>query len=143
MNGEKMLLHQMLEQKRSALAWNLIKKVKKEVKDRDFETKYRAWVEKIPVMIMNNGLGQSLAFLKSKPSDAEKKTLYNHIAKWLFSKEVPLKWVDNEGNELPDRELIECVQKTTSTVYLQATQEALKFVVWLKRYAGAMLKKER
>lgn len=139
MNREKTAPHQLLEQQRSTLAWNLIRE---EVKGKDFEKKYRAWVERLPAMIMTNGLGQTLAFLRSKPGEMEKKTLYEHISEWLLSNKAPINWVNSKGEKLHEGELMERIQETTGVVYLQATQEALRFTIWLKRYAGAMLKKE-
>jgi len=120
-----------LEQKRAEKAWECIRKVQKSNKE------YKARAQKLPAMIKTNGLGQTLAFLISK--GGVDKIVYDHLSGWLIDEEnSPLQWVDSK-NERLNGELMERVQKTTSLVYRQATQEALAFAGWLKRFAAAEL----
>ena len=55
---------QRVEQKRAAEAWSCIQAVSED----KFKKEYRSIVMKLPTLILTNGLGQTLAFLKSKGS---------------------------------------------------------------------------
>ncbi len=64
---------------------------------------YKQWAKKVPMMIKTNGLGATLAFLKSKEKDkqgklTEKGLLYQHISDWLKDDEKHL--IKLEGKEL-------------------------------------------
>jgi CRISPR-associated protein Cmr5 len=125
-------------QKRAEVAWACIAKVK-DPNNKINSKEYRSRAEKLPAMLKINGLGQTLAFLISK--DGVDKTLYDHLSRWLTDeKNSPLRWVDSANQPLNgEPKLIARVQKTTSLVYRQATEEALAFVGWLKRFAAAEL----
>lgn len=104
---------------------------------------YRSAVRKAPAMVKMNGLGQTLAFLLSKEekeASAAKKSpdkaegyLYKHLDEWLCGPEASVAWPD----DLKDRPLMERIMEVESTVYRQATQEALAYLGWLKRFAEA------
>ena len=112
------------EQERAKMAWNLVSEIAdKERKD------YSSLVQGFPVMVLTNGLGQALAFLRAK-NKGEHKHLYDHLQCWL-EKNVP--WTDKQGNEL-----IEWVISESSEKYRIATTEALAFLNWLKRFAKAV-----
>jgi CRISPR-associated protein Cmr5 len=120
----------LIEQKRAELAYRLVSEVKQRQKD------YESWAQKLPAMIMTNGLGQTLAFLYSKRNkDPEKKLLYDHLSEWLLSKDAPVAWENEEGDLI--KRIIH--PSTTSITYRQATQEALAFIGWLKRFAEGLL----
>jgi CRISPR-associated protein Cmr5 len=117
---------QTLEQQRATKAWELVTQVKEKEKE------YNSWVKKVPVLILTNGLGQTLAFLKSK-SDREKELLYAHLSAWLMPE---MSWSPpaQQKNDLLERLIHE-----SSANYRRATIEALAFLNWLKRFADAIL----
>lgn len=120
------------EQQRAKAAWDDVQEVDK--KSPDVKRKYRGLVLKLPVMILTNGLGQALAFLKSKGkgnADDPHEIVYAHLQKWLFSE---IRWT---GATQPT--LIERIFNTTSETYRQATTEALSYLHWLRRFAEAVL----
>jgi len=119
-----------LEQKRAALAWKKIEEVREK---ENFQEKYCSAVLKAPAMIMTNGLGPTLAFLRSRKEEAED-ILYEHISAWLKSPDAPISWTSTKDD------IMERIVEEDSIVYRQATQEALMFVTWLKRFAQARLK---
>ncbi|MEM4747311.1 MAG: type III-B CRISPR module-associated protein Cmr5 [Archaeoglobaceae archaeon] len=118
-----------LEQERARYAWQCIN----EVRNQSFASDYRSIAVKMPSLILTNGLGQTLAFLKAKgkgnPSD-EHEVFYQHISNWLKQQlkltDDLLEWIVNYAN---------------SQQYRLATMEALALLQWLRRFAEAILPK--
>lgn len=110
--------------------------------ENDDKAKFATLVRKLPTMILNNGLGQALAFLladnegKDKPSGG----LYKYIESWLSGppdQDHPVR-VYRTGNP----SLIDQLMAGNRTQYLQAQQEALALLVWMKKFADAYLLRE-
>lgn len=140
MAESKQSLIQTLEQERASEAWNCINRIiVKEVKE-----KYCGIAKNLPVLILTNGLGQTLAFVKSKGIREEKdknkpeKVAYTEIYKNLSAWLVDKRKVYNSGQG----EIIEKIIKGDSAKYRQATTETLAFLNWLKRFAEAVLPEE-
>lgn len=119
-----------VEQERAKYAWICVNEVKKQ----SFAKDYRSIAIKTPTLILNNGLGQTLAFFKAKgknnPSD-EHEVLFKHISEWL-KKQLKISNVDA---------LEWIVSDATSQQYRLATMEALALLQWIKRFAEAVLPK--
>lgn len=124
MAQEKESLIQTLEQRRASKAWEFVNEVKDDIKSR-----YRSLALKAPVLILTNGLGQTLAFLKSKKEN-EHQLFYTHIQTWLIEE---TKIYESSGD------LLKKIMEGDSTKYRQATNEALAFISWIKRFAEAVL----
>ncbi len=117
------------EQERAKMAWELVNDVPKNLMD-----DYASLVKSAPVMILTNGLGQALAFIISKSKNKEYSILYDHLNQWLAGNVV---WIQN-GDISND--LIERVIHEKSQGYRMATEEALAFLAWVKRFATALAK---
>lgn len=110
-----------------------LKTLQSEEGGKNWKREYGSLARKVPSLILTNGLGQTLAFLKAKgknnPSD-EHEVLYQHITEWLKQQLKLngdlLEWIVNSAN---------------SQQYRLATMEALAFLQWLKRFAEAVLPK--
>lgn len=114
------------EQKRARQAWELVKSVPDNI-----IKEYSSLAKSAPVMILTNGLGQTLAFFISKSKGInEYSLLYTHLNEWLANNVV---W--STGNTAS--ELIERVINEPSQGYRMATEESLAFLSWIKRFAGA------
>lgn len=129
---------QRVEQKRAAKAWSCIDAVNKDI-DKSKKKEYRSIVMKLPTLILTNGLGQTLAFLKSKGKNdgsnpAEK--VYGDLQGWLTKPNV-VNW-----GRVTDKELIERIMSIDSTKYRFITIESLSFLNWLKKFADAVLPKD-
>jgi len=123
-----MSIQQIKEQERAARAWACITEVKE--KGKDFGGKYKSLAQKMPAYILTNGLGQALAFLKSKAkSPSEHESLYEHLSNWVRPQ------VDSSSNQ----PLLQWVMDHDSNAYRRATTETLAFLTWLKRFAEAEL----
>ncbi|MFN3533510.1 MAG: type III-B CRISPR module-associated protein Cmr5 [Candidatus Brocadia sp.] len=130
---------QKVEQKRAAEAWSCIQAVSEDIDNSKFKKEYRSIVMKLPALILTNGLGQTLAFLKSKGKNDDsnpEKRVYEDLQGWLLKTDLI-----NLGRVTHD-ELIERIMAIDSTKYRFVTMESLSFLNWLKRFADAMLPKD-
>ncbi|MBL8152083.1 MAG: type III-B CRISPR module-associated protein Cmr5 [Blastocatellia bacterium] len=121
-------LQQTKEQKRAKAAWDDITSIK----DKGFDSEYSATAKNFPMMVLTNGLGQALAFLRAKNKD-EHKSFYKHISCW----------VTQEIFDKSDEKLLEYLLECDSHIYRRSTTEALAFAVWLKRFAEAELDEKK
>lgn len=117
-----------IEQERANYAWQCINGVK----DKPFAGEYRTIVIKMPSLILTNGLGQALAYLRSKPERQHFKSFYEDLSGWLkrelrISSDL-LEWIVNQAN---------------SQEYRLATAKALALLQWFQRFAEAVLPKGR
>lgn len=120
------------EQERAQKAWELVNQVPNGI-----AKKYKALANSAPVMILTNGLGQTLAFFLSKvKGQNEYSMLYSHIEQWLG---VKIPW--SQSNEKHKR-IIEKIMNETSQINRMATEETLAFLSWVKRFASAMVPDE-
>lgn len=130
---------QRLEQKRASKAWSCVQYVNEKIDNSKFKKEYRSIVMKLPSLILTNGLGQTLAFLKSKgKGDASKseEKIYQDLEGWLRNANtVNLEKATQEG-------LIERIMAIDSNKYRLVTMECLAFLNWLKRFADAVLPKD-
>jgi len=114
-----------LEQERAKFAYEKVMSVK----GKSFEEEYARYVKSAPALILTNGLGNTLAFFRSKKKDGYDKLL-EHIAEWLRRREYcgenedPLKWIADSD----------------SIKVLQATREVLAMLNWAVKFAKAELK---
>ncbi|RMH35738.1 MAG: type III-B CRISPR module-associated protein Cmr5 [Acidobacteria bacterium] len=125
---------QTLEQKRAQRAWNDIQSVVN--RSDEFKKKYGSLARRVPMLVLTNGLGQTLAFLRAKGKNDqsdEHNVLFNHLSAWTMSQVAP---------NVSDQNLLNWVLKSDSTAYRRATAEALAYLVWLKRFAEAELPTE-
>jgi CRISPR-associated protein Cmr5 len=93
---------------------------------------YCSYVRKLPMMILNNGIGASVAFLfsKSKENNAYE-VLYDQIAEQL----------KREGFDI-ENSLMEFLVDADSTTHRRATIVLLAFLKWLKRFADGLIGEE-
>jgi CRISPR-associated protein Cmr5 len=121
-----MPIRQLLEQKRARYAWDRVN----EVKDGSFRKEYKALARSAGADIQTNGLGQTLAFWKSKRDSEAHSNLYDHVSNWV-GKQLHESWDTADLlAKLTERE-------TSIDQYRQATTEAAAVLVWLKRFAEA------
>jgi CRISPR-associated protein Cmr5 len=121
-----------VEQKRAAQAWDCVSQAK--ARGEAHAGKYGGWVKRLPALILTNGLGQTLAFLRAKGKNdpqSPAQAVYDHVSDWVVNQVGP-----GTGT------LLEWILRQDSTAYRRATTEALAFVSWLKRFAEAELKIE-
>lgn len=102
-----------------------------------FESKtqkeYKAYCRKIPMMIKTNGIGNTLAFMKSKGNKAYD-LLYEQIHNWFKNHRT---YILN-----PHNDLVHDVIKQESQTYRAVTLEVLSLFNWLKRFADGLIEGE-
>lgn len=91
---------------------------------------FKALSAGLPAMIIQNGFGQTLAFLQAKGKDKHLAS-FQIIAGWLFERK--LLQADRQAGLLGQINQMEQAQ------YLHAQKETLAMLEWLKRYANAAL----
>jgi CRISPR-associated protein Cmr5 len=123
-----------IDQDRANYAWDCINKIKS-LNEEPLEKKYRSFVNKSSALVLTNGLGNTLAFYRSKyegtsPEAQAYKNLYKHIDDWL------------KKQFIIDQDVTQWIlsEKTSSLDVIRATKEVLAFISWLKRFAAAELK---
>lgn len=110
---------QTLEQRRAKQAWEHISKVPEGEK-----SIYKTRAKNLPAMIQINGLGSTMAFLRSKPKKQAYKRIYEHIAAWVTAPEQ----LNFSGD------LMQLIRDEDVSLYRRATAEAIEYGIWLKRY---------
>ena len=130
-------MNRTMEQRRALHAMNFVTNY------RGDKTKLSTHVQKTPIRILQNGLGQALAFLLS---DNEGKTgnsrqpaghLYDHLQEWLCgaeSEDYPGRVYGGQGPNL-----IKQLMEGSRSDYMRAQDEALKLFTWLKKFSDAYL----
>lgn len=113
------------EQKRAEKALNVVKNVTKSNRE-----DYRTLAMQAPAHIQTNGLGQTLAFWRSKGRTKPADILYSHVSEWVCPR---MNW--SETDDLLTKLTACSIQK-----YRRATAETMAFLIWLKRFAEAELK---
>jgi len=137
-------MSQALEQKRAKYALDAVTKAKENDGEKKGEG-YGRHVRKLPAMILNNGLGQALAFLLADAEGKKEKAswrLYEDLQTWLYGADDEDKprrvYPAQDGLQSP---LIDSLMSNDRSQYLQAQDEALKLLVWMKKFADAYLPK--
>jgi CRISPR-associated protein Cmr5 len=119
------------------------------------DDKYKSYVKKIPMMILNNGLGATFAFIYSKQKKYDNKKnkkagerenpknaydlIYYQVDNWLQKSYI--KKIKTDKN-IPDTYLMNWIVNLNSSEYRIVTNEVLALFNWLKRFADGMIEGE-
>ena len=130
-----------IEQGRAKFAYDKVAEAKEELGKKN-ASYYKQYAKKIPTMIKTNGLGATMAFVRSKgfgkKSDKAKayELLESHIAAWLLED-------DKNLIEIPEGSFLAAgIVKLKSPQYRALTIEVLAFMNWVKRFADGMIEGE-
>lgn len=108
---------------------------------------YAGYVKSLPAAIVMNGLGQALATeLAQGGKDTAKgqgglspdahRQIYLHLQKWLCGDDPEAVFRNASGD---DTRLLSQLYGADQPEYLRAQAEALLYLGWLKKFAGALL----
>ena len=105
------------------------------------QKKYRAYIRNTPSMILNNGLGATVAFIFSKNKEDVYNKLGENIYDWLKEEQNSYLIVLNkkEKSEEKLKELTDKIIHLNSSEYRAVTNEVLALFSWLKRFADGMI----
>lgn len=122
-----------LAQERSLFA---LKELDKRIPERE---KFAKLVLGLPAMILQNGLGQTLAFLLSKGTDKNGKIDGND--RHIVAFHIMVGWLNKRGplRSSEPGDAVKALSGVSQQEYLYAQDEAMKVLEWVKRYANAGL----
>jgi CRISPR-associated protein Cmr5 len=128
-----------LEKGRAEFAYRCVEKAIEIFKDNSKKQKeYKSYARKIPTMILSNGLGQTLAFIKAKSEKGNAYDLiYQQLTEYMKSDHTARIKMPQEKNDL-----VEWVISCNSSTYRYITQEILAFLNWLKRFVEGLIEVE-
>ena len=93
---------------------------------------YSQFIVGMPNMILSNGLGQSLAFLKAKSKKEERAFVFDVLKKYILQE------YKNDFASINDDFLfLGKINSISQSTYIKMQEEILKMLEWLKRYARA------
>ena len=149
-----------LERERAKYAWECIQNVKSAL-NLELESKYKSYVKSSASYIQINGLGNTIAFYKSKfeadfnkyVNELKKRSLdenkvYEEAFKRLSNDKKAYKLLCDHLNEWfkkrfrKNEDIIEWIisENTSSIEVFQVTKEIISLLNWMKRFAEAELR---
>lgn len=113
-----------LGQERAKFAFE---KVESTINENHNPKEYKSLVKSFPSMVINNGLGPALAFLKAKGKP-------HHLK---FYKDLN-DWFKNENSKIQiAKDLLEEIMNEESDKYRYLTEETLLLLNWFKKFVDA------
>lgn len=106
------------------------------------EKKLATFIVGMPNMILSNGLGQSLAFLKAK-GKGEHNFVFNVIKEYLCKNYEVVFGKPVQDNFQDDFDFLKKFTEISQGDYIKMQDETLRMLEWLKRYARAFEKEEK
>jgi CRISPR-associated protein Cmr5 len=136
---EKETIINKLEKGRAEFAYRCVEKAIEVFKDNSKKQKeYKSNTRKISTMILSNGLGQTLAFIKAKSEKGNAYDLiYSQLTEYMKSAHTVRIQMPKEKNDF-----VEWVISCDSSKYRYITKEILAFLNWLKRFAEGLIEVE-
>lgn len=122
-----------LDQQRASFAWQKTEESARFIGD------YTVVAKSTASLIMNSGLMQTLAFLKSKDTQAHN-ALLNHLLKWLDIRFL----TKNEESDVPDFAMVmNALHQVDSSQYMQVSKELMALLRWIRQFADARKSMEK
>ncbi len=116
------------QQQRAEFALESLEKFK----ESGVKKEYSQFIVGMPNMILSNGLGQSLAFLKAKSSKEERSFVFSVLKKYILQE-----YKNDFMNIEDDFSFLVKLNSISQSTYIKIQEEVLKMLEWLKRYARA------
>lgn len=120
---------QTLDQKRAAFAWEAARDGMQKHGDA-----YKRLAKGAPSLIMNSGLMPTLAFYASKKEAHG--TLLDDMCDWFGQRFVGRQEYPPAPNDFAG--VMNKLQVSSSAFYLEATDEALEILKWIRQFVGAV-----
>lgn len=129
-------LGQTLDQRRARHAWEAVARMSE--RPGKLQNAYRREAKRLPVRTLTAGLGQALAFLNAKRSEAHDELLRD-VADWVLNKREGPKSVFERPKA---GALIEKIVEGNGVFLRIAVDEVLAYTRWLNRFSEAELEDE-
>lgn len=118
---------QTIQQQRAKYA---LVKVQHYAQDTSCHKEFKSRASELPFMIYANGLGQALAFFKSKGGEHGYGNLYDILNEWLCGKDRPFAGASDA---------LEGITKGSRESYMAAQQESIMLMDWVKKFSRAYM----
>lgn len=125
-----MAVKQTISQERARFALDAVNRVKAEGLD---QKKCRTVANAIPAYIQRNGIGQAVAFALSKDKKEEG---------WKWAEKTLDCWLRERQRLIGGKSLIEGITSGSMDDYKIAQAEAMALLVWIRKFARALLAAE-
>jgi len=124
-----------IEQDRAIFSCKKVNEVKEkftrnEKEDKKNQSKYKSHTRRIPMLIKNNGLGATFAFIKGK-EEPSYQLIYEQVGQWLER-------YDGETFG-KGKDLVGVLISLPSPEYRAVTGEVLSLFNWMRRFAQGIL----
>ena len=119
-----------------------------EIKDKGFAGEYKSYARSLPSMIINNGLGNALAFELSKSKDKSNNlTAHGYLLRHI--REFANGYLDFKGGGsssdqdvlYSEKEFVRRIMGLDMQSYMFWTEQILLFLDWLRKFADGMIEK--
>ncbi len=117
----------LIEQKRATYALSRVQENKE-------KEGFRSYARQFPATIQANGLGQAVAFYRSRGNGDTHEILYSILSDWLCG----------EGQVYHGyKDLLDAITQSDMLRYRRAQAEAQALLIWVKRFAEAFCTKKK
>lgn len=123
-----------MDQERAEYALKKITEIE-QGSDSSRKEEMRRYITGLPALIRMNGLGQALAFYRTKGAASTHEVIYQIVSAWLCSASSTGRVFNEHGDALT------AITRSDVHAYMAAQNEALELLEWLKKFAVAMLEK--
>ncbi len=130
---------QTIQQQRAKYALDEVNKLSKlwaaePDKQKKFQSEFNSYASGLPAMIHMNGLGQAMAFCKTKGKDRDSyEQLYQLVSIWLCKEQQPYSGCSD---------VLTGITRKDRQHYQLAQVETLALMSWVKKFAKAFLMDE-
>lgn len=124
-----------IDQDRAQYALEQIQKIAQGSQTRQAEA--RRYITSLPALIRTNGLGQALAFYRTKGRDSSHEAIYKIVGQWLCAPDSKGRVFHEHGDDA-----LTAITRSDVYCYMAAQNEALALLEWLKKFAVALLENE-
>lgn len=105
---------------------------------RQFQSKYRSYIERIPSMILSSGTGMTFAFISSKKKQGNPyDVIYSHMVDYI-AVDLGYPIQTSSGGDV----LVGFIISVSSKEYMHITDRILLLFKWLKRFVEGMIREE-
>lgn len=139
-DAENRVPRELLDQQRAKFAYEAVSKIK----DKGDAENYETLAKNLGAQVLQNGLGQTVAFLMSKAKGKENSphgTLLGQLTEWLITKRRIL--AAPADSVMKTEQLMDVLLVTNRNNWRRAENETLALATWLKRFAEALISKPK
>ena len=126
---------QTIEQKRAAFSYQRVRAiVSGTTPDDKTPQRFKAYANSLPAKVQMNGLGQALAFARSKSGATAEGKAWQHLYRLVSD------WLARPEGCFVNQDVLEGIMSADMQVYCQAQAEVQALMVWVKQFARAEIR---